>query len=43
MHLDLHVPEAERAAEVDRLIALGASKLYVVTVADPEGNEFCVA
>ena len=51
VHLDLHVAEGERAAEVDRLLALGATKLWDgqlgpqtwVTLADPEGNEFCVA
>ncbi len=51
MHLDLHVGEDARAAEVARLTALGASKLYDghlgpqswVTMVDPEGNEFCVA
>ena len=52
IHLDLHFPagEAGRDAEVARLIGLGATKLYDgqlgpqrwVTMADPEGNEFCV-
>lgn len=55
MHLDLHIQGADdrdeaRAAEVARLEALGASRLYDgslgpqrwVTMADPEGNEFCV-
>ena len=51
MHIDIHLEGVERAAEVDRLIALGATRLYEgqqgpntwVTMADPEGNEFCVA
>jgi hypothetical protein len=51
MHLDLRVPPAEREAEVDRLIGLGASRLGEgqqgphtwIVMADPEGNEFCVA
>ena len=53
VHLDLQrrlEPEA-REAEVDRLIALGATRLWDgeqgphqwVTMADPEGNEFCVS
>jgi hypothetical protein len=50
MHVDLHVADEGRAAEVERLIGLGATKLYDgqlgpqtwVTMADPEGNEFCV-
>ena len=57
LHLDFHardVPpdelEAACAAEVERLLALGATKLWDgelgpqrwVTLADPEGNEFCV-
>jgi hypothetical protein len=51
LHLDLHVGEDRRAAEVERLLGLGATKLWDgqlgpqqwVTLADPEGNEFCVA
>jgi predicted enzyme related to lactoylglutathione lyase len=49
MHVDLVADDRE--AEVDRLIGLGAKRLadkseygHVWTVlADPEGNEFCVA
>jgi predicted enzyme related to lactoylglutathione lyase len=49
MHLDLMAPDLE--AEVDRLVELGATRVadmdeygYTWTVmADPEGNEFCVA
>ncbi len=51
MHVDLQVGEARRSAEVERLLGLGATKLYDgqlgpqqwVTMADPEGNEFCVS
>jgi Glyoxalase-like domain len=51
VHLDLHVGVEQRAATVERLEGLGATKLYDgagggstwVTMADPEGNEFCVA
>jgi hypothetical protein len=49
MHLDLMAPDPE--AEVARLVDLGATRVadieqygYTWTVmADPEGNEFCVA
>ncbi|MCJ1673874.1 MULTISPECIES: VOC family protein [unclassified Rathayibacter] len=47
LHLDF-VPD-DQAAEVDRLIALGATRIDVgqgeqswVVLADPEGNEFCI-
>ncbi|WP_073951576.1 VOC family protein [Streptomyces kebangsaanensis] len=51
LHLDLHPGEGRRADEVERLEALGASVLRHVrepagewvVMADPEGNEFCVA
>ncbi len=51
VHLDLAVGAERRAAEVERLTSLGATKLWDgqqgpfvwVTMADPEGNEFCVA
>jgi hypothetical protein len=51
MHVDLQVGEDARPAEVERLLGLGATKLYDgrlgpqtwVTMADPEGNEFCVS
>ncbi|MFD7863902.1 VOC family protein [Streptomyces sp. NPDC057682] len=50
LHLDLHAGPDRRAEEVDRLKALGAKVLDDVeqpggrwtTLADPEGNEFCV-
>jgi predicted enzyme related to lactoylglutathione lyase len=49
LHLDLAAPDVE--AEVARLVELGAARVadteeygYTWTVmADPEGNEFCVA
>ena len=47
LHLDF-VPD-DQAAEVERLIAMGATRVDVgqdevswVVLADPEGNEFCV-
>jgi hypothetical protein len=51
MHLDVRVGGEGRAAEVSRLLGLGATELWRgsqgphewVTMADPEGNEFCVA
>jgi hypothetical protein len=50
VHLDVRVGAERREAEVARLLALGASELWRgaqgpfewVTLADPEGNEFCV-
>ncbi|MEM9035948.1 MAG: VOC family protein [Actinomycetota bacterium] len=49
VHLDLAA--SDRAAEVDRLLELGATRLHDkdewgmswTTLADPEGNELCVA
>jgi hypothetical protein len=51
LHLDVHVGAERREAEVSRLVGLGATELWRsaqgplewVTLADPEGNEFCVA
>jgi Glyoxalase-like domain len=51
LHLDLRVGDERREAEVARLVAAGATELHPgaqgpfrwVTLADPEGNEFCVA
>jgi len=48
LHIDLR-PD-DQAAEVDRLIGMGASRVDIgqgdgvswVVLADPEGNEFCV-
>jgi hypothetical protein len=50
MHLDLRSGAADQAVEVARLEALGARQLWEgsegphtwITMADPEGNEFCV-
>ncbi|MFD7661210.1 VOC family protein [Streptomyces sp. NPDC059788] len=52
VHLDLYAEDAvDQAAEVERLVALGARRvewdLYpddadFVVLADPEGNRFCV-
>ena len=51
VHLDLHVGPGHREDEVARLVRLGATELHRgaqgpyewATLADPEGNEFCVA
>lgn len=53
MHLDLTVPWGRREGEVTRLEALGATTRWHVldehphvqwtTMADPEGNLFCLA
>ena len=51
VHVELHVADDGRAAEIERLIALGAVKLWDgeqgdtrwITMADPEGNAFCIA
>jgi hypothetical protein len=48
IHIDLR-PD-DQAAEVDRLISLGATRIDIgqgsavtwIVLADPEGNEFCV-
>ena len=51
VHLDLLVGPEARAAEVDRLLALGATVAWTTsdrgpvttTLRDPEGNEMCVS
>ena len=51
LHLDVRVGPEQREAEVARLVSLGATELWRgeqgpmawVTMADPQGNEFCVA
>ena len=51
LHLDIHVGADGRAAHVEALLAAGATFLWNgdeggstwVTLADPEGNPFCVA
>jgi hypothetical protein len=53
LHFDLRPVDRTRDEEVDRLVSIGASRLAAhrdvrgdgtgwVTLADPEGNEFCV-
>jgi predicted enzyme related to lactoylglutathione lyase len=50
VHLDLTTGAADRDAEIERLLALGASRVDIgqtgkeswTVLADPEGNEFCV-
>ena len=49
LHLDISPVDDSRDGEVDRLIALGATRVDIgqgeqtwVVLADPEGNEFCV-
>jgi predicted enzyme related to lactoylglutathione lyase len=50
-HLDLRPVDCTREQEVERILALGASQLADhrrpdgsgwITLADPEGNEFCI-
>lgn len=51
VHLDVHVGPEERDSKVEQLVTLGATRLWEgrqgpfswVTLADPEGNEFCVS
>ncbi len=51
VHLDVHVGAERREAEVARLLGMGATELWResqgpyewATLADREGNEFCVA
>jgi predicted enzyme related to lactoylglutathione lyase len=50
MHVDVFVPAAELQAELERVVALGATHVRdnldpedaFVVFTDPEGNEFCV-
>jgi predicted enzyme related to lactoylglutathione lyase len=50
LHLDLTTEADDRDAEIERVLALGATHVDVgqtgeeswVVLADPEGNEFCV-
>jgi len=48
LHIDLN-PDADRDAEIERLLTLGARTVDIgqgdvgwTVLADPEGNEFCV-
>jgi hypothetical protein len=51
LHLDVRIGPDRQESEVARLVELGATELWRgsqgphswVTMADPEGNEFCVA
>jgi predicted enzyme related to lactoylglutathione lyase len=50
LHLDLTPNSADRDAEIERILALGARRLDIgqtgreswTVLADPEGNEFCL-
>jgi predicted enzyme related to lactoylglutathione lyase len=50
LHLDLNATDRDQGAELERLLALGATPADVgqgpdvswVVLADPEGNEFCL-
>ncbi|MDW5325133.1 VOC family protein [Plantactinospora sp. KLBMP9567] len=50
LHVDLGMDRGDPAAEVERLVTLGARRVDVgqrgtepfVVLADPEGNEFCL-
>jgi predicted enzyme related to lactoylglutathione lyase len=50
LHLDLTTGAEDRDAEIERLLALGATRVDIgqtgaetwTVLADPEGNEFCV-
>ena len=50
LHLDLNPDLENRAAEIERILALGARRVNIGqtgaeswdVLADPEGNEFCV-
>jgi catechol 2,3-dioxygenase-like lactoylglutathione lyase family enzyme len=43
LRLDIAPPApAARAAEVERLVSLGATRLDGTVLADPDGNEFCL-
>lgn len=50
LHLDLHVPEGDLPAAVERAVSLGAAVVHEHdeevarwrTLADPEGNLFCL-
>jgi hypothetical protein len=50
LHIDVNPTDRDQAAEVERILALGATRADIgqgpdvpwVVLADPEGNEFCV-
>lgn len=49
-HIDLNVGHQRMHAEMDRLVALGATEIrevndptgHFIVMADPQGNEFCI-
>jgi hypothetical protein len=49
LHIDVNATDRDQAAEVERILALGATRADIgqgdvswVVLADPDGNEFCV-
>jgi hypothetical protein len=49
LHLDVNATDRDQAAEVERILALGATRVDIgqgevswAVLADPDGNEFCV-
>ena len=49
LHIDVNATDRNQADEVERILALGATRTDIgqgdvpwVVLADPEGNEFCV-
>jgi len=49
LHLDVNATDRDQAAELERLLALGATRVDIgqanvrwYVLADPEGNEFCL-
>ncbi|WNV82545.1 VOC family protein [Umezawaea sp. Da 62-37] len=49
MHVDVNSTDRDQAAELERLLALGAKRVDIgqggvrwIVLADPEGNEFCL-
>ncbi|WP_199441583.1 VOC family protein [Umezawaea beigongshangensis] len=49
LHFDVNATDRDQAAELERLLALGATKVDIGqgspswhVLADPEGNEFCL-
>jgi catechol 2,3-dioxygenase-like lactoylglutathione lyase family enzyme len=49
LHIDVNGTDRDQDAEVERIVALGATRADIgqggrpwVVLADPEGNEFCV-
>jgi predicted enzyme related to lactoylglutathione lyase len=49
VHIDVNATDRDQDAEVERILALGASRVDIgqgeqswIVLADPDGNEFCV-